>query len=210
MLYFAAAPPPVSYSLQITPLLALQCYSCHGDSGGLSMRSYRELMLGGNLGKVIVVGKPDSSLLVHFIEGRRGAAHRMPLDGKPLAPAQIQLIRRWIAEGAKTDANSVPKRTLLLRAVRFGPKKGVRVFCKPAAPSFLTVTVQDPATHRVLFSETATVKVPKQRGDAGQPGELLTWDVFSGLRWPPSVDVQLTIEYATADSRATQFYARPL
>ena len=60
-------------------------------------------MLGGNLGKVIVPGDPDRSLLIHFLEGRRGENHRMPKDSRPLSPAQIDMIRRWIAEGARND-----------------------------------------------------------------------------------------------------------
>src|SRR5437868_14938771 len=93
-----AAAPPVSYSREIAPVIAMHCSGCHGDSGGLNLRSYRDLMLGGNLGKIIVPGDPERSLIVHFLEGRRGESHRMPKDGRPLTVAQIGTIRRWIEQ----------------------------------------------------------------------------------------------------------------
>ena len=106
MLFWAPPPPPVSYSQQVAPILAMHCNTCHGDAGGLSTRSHAELMAGGNLGIVVVPGNAERSLLVHFIDGRRGEAHRMPLGGRPLSREQIDTIRRWIDEGANKDASS--------------------------------------------------------------------------------------------------------
>ena len=81
----ASAAPPISFSRDVAPILALHCNSCHGDAGGLSTRSYSELMAGGNLGKVVLPDNPAGSLLIQFIEGSRGEAHRMPLGGRPLS-----------------------------------------------------------------------------------------------------------------------------
>src|SRR3954453_18875945 len=103
LLKVCCAGAPVSYSREIAPLLAMHCNGCHGDSGGLSLRTFRELMTGGNLGKVIVPGDPEASLLIHFVDGRRGENHRMPKDGSRLTPDQITLLRRWITEGARED-----------------------------------------------------------------------------------------------------------
>ena len=98
----------VSYSREIAPLLVKHCGACHGDRhsvprGDFSVVTYKDLMLGGGLTRTIVPGDPERSLIVHFIEGRRGEVFRMPLDAPPLTRAQIDLIRRWIAEGAKSD-----------------------------------------------------------------------------------------------------------
>src|SRR4051794_34217687 len=98
MWFAAPAPVPVSFSRDIAPILAMHCNGCHGDSGGMSTRSYAELMAGGNLGKVIVPGDPSRSLVIHFLEGRRGPEHRMPKDCRPLSDAQIELFRRWISD----------------------------------------------------------------------------------------------------------------
>lgn len=98
----------VSYSREIAPLLLKQCGACHGERrsvprGDFSVVTYEDLMQGGGLTQTIVAGDPERSLIVHFIEGRRGEVFRMPLDAPPLTRAQIDLIRRWIAEGAKPD-----------------------------------------------------------------------------------------------------------
>lgn len=94
----------LSYTHDIRPVLRRQCVSCHGQegvsSGGLDLRTYRTLRLGGNIGDDVVAGNPDASVLVQLIEGRRGLEHRMPLHAQPLSGAQILRIRRWIAEGA--------------------------------------------------------------------------------------------------------------
>ena len=98
----------VSYTREISPLLIKNCGGCHGERlsvprGDFSVVTYAALMEGGGLTHTIVPGDPDRSLLVHFIEGRRGENHRMPLDAPPLKQHQIDLIRRWIAEGARSD-----------------------------------------------------------------------------------------------------------
>ncbi len=98
----------VSYSRDIAPLLRKHCGACHGERrsvprGDFSVATYEDLMQGGGLTQTIVPGNPDRSLLVHFVEGRRGEMFRMPLNARRLTRAQIDLIRRWIAEGAKPD-----------------------------------------------------------------------------------------------------------
>ena len=108
MLFAPPPPPPVSFSHEVAPIMAMHCNICHGDAGGLSTRSYVEIMAGGNLGRVIVPGDPDKSLLIHFLDGRRGENRRMPKDEAPLSITQIETIRRWIAEGAKNDDISAP------------------------------------------------------------------------------------------------------
>ena len=35
-------PEPVSFSRDIAPIMAMHCNTCHGESGGISTRSYRE------------------------------------------------------------------------------------------------------------------------------------------------------------------------
>jgi hypothetical protein len=48
--------------------------------------------------------EPDSSYLVHKIQGTQGSVGgsggRMPLGGAALTQAQIDVIRQWIADGA--------------------------------------------------------------------------------------------------------------
>ncbi len=186
-----SALPPASYSRQVAPVLALACNSCHGDAGGLSTRSYAELMKGGELGKVVVPGDPEASLLVHFLEGRRGEEHRMPLGGRPLAAAQLALIRRWIAEGAKEDPDTAERYALRLPPIRSQP---LRIASRVPVPAYLVLAVRD-ARKRVLHTEVASVKLPRERGDAGAPGDWVAWEVRPGHGWPRRVLIEITLSY---------------
>lgn len=52
---------------------------------------------------VIVPGDPEQSLLYLKISGPPPCGNRMPLGGKALSAAQVQMIRSWIAAGANDD-----------------------------------------------------------------------------------------------------------
>jgi cytochrome c len=206
MPWFQPPPAPVSYHQQVAPILALHCHSCHGDAGGLSTRTYAELMRGGDMGSVVKPGDPGGSLLVDFIEGRRGEAHRMPLGGRPLGAGQIAIIRRWIAEGGSEDADTTRKYVTKLPHVRVSGAPVLRVVCKVNVRAYLTLRVSDTGGRRALFTEVASIKSPKERGDAGVPGERIWWDVHPGKKWPRRVVVELTVQYAPEEPRGTELY----
>lgn len=201
-------PPPVSFSQDVAPVLALHCNGCHGDGGGLSTRSYAALMAGGNLGRVVIAGNADGSLLIHFLDGRRGEAHRMPLGGQPFSAARIEMFRRWIDEGAKDDAAPPAGQTLRLPKVPMPRGKALRVSYRVSAACYLTLTVRE--GRRVLFEDVASVKSPAERVDAGEPGQQLFWDVRAAPDWPKAVTIELRIQYAAAPLDDTEFHAQPV
>jgi hypothetical protein len=90
-----------SFSDDVLPIFRQHCVSCHGDSGGLSLESYREIMQGRGSDPVVVPGNPDRSDLVDAVE-----SSRMPkLIGfhKKLSEAELQAIRLWIIQGARDN-----------------------------------------------------------------------------------------------------------
>jgi mono/diheme cytochrome c family protein len=92
----------VDFRRDIEPIFRENCYKCHGAdkaSGQLRLHLKSAGMKGGITGAVIVPGKSKESRLLHRILGEDGEA-RMPMGGEPLQPAQIQLISKWIDEGA--------------------------------------------------------------------------------------------------------------
>ena len=98
-----AAPSTISFRDQVLPVLEQRCQMCHpadGGQSGLALTSYAALNKGGKHGAAVVPGDPDASLLVKQITGAKPA---MPMVGEPLDAGQIELIRRWISEGAKGD-----------------------------------------------------------------------------------------------------------
>ncbi len=103
----AATDGPVDYLKQIKPILAERCFACHGavkQKGKLRLDTAALAIKGGKSGSAIHPGDPGRSLLLQRVTAA-DEADRMPLDGKPLTPAQIAILQRWIAEGAKAPAN---------------------------------------------------------------------------------------------------------
>ncbi len=96
---------PVSYARQIRPILELKCYECHDEQereSGLVVTSLAGLLAGGDAaGPAIVPGRPDDSPIIGYLTG--ALRPRMPRNYRPLPDEQIDLFRRWIAEGAADD-----------------------------------------------------------------------------------------------------------
>jgi len=86
----------ITYS-QIHAVWSAQCMPCHGSnaSGGLNLTSYESLMAS----NTIVAGNPDASRIVLYIEGKMQP--RMPKNRQAMPTKDIQLVRAWIAAGAK-------------------------------------------------------------------------------------------------------------
>ena len=89
------------FEQRIRPLLANKCWECHGEEtqeSGLRLDGRDRMLRGGHSGKpTIVPGKPDSSELMRRV--RSDGEEQMPPD-EPLAAEEVDLLRRWIAEGA--------------------------------------------------------------------------------------------------------------
>jgi hypothetical protein len=96
----------VHFSRDIRPILNQNCMPCHGgvrQKNGVSFL-FREEALGiGKSGKrTIVPGKPDESELIARVTSSDADA-RMPYHASPLSSQQIDLLRRWIRQGAKWE-----------------------------------------------------------------------------------------------------------
>ncbi len=87
------------FEQKVRPLLAENCYSCHGgkkQKGGLRLDSLEAILKGGEAGPVVVPGKPGESLLVEAIHYQ---GLEMPPTGK-LALEKIAVLTRWVSLGA--------------------------------------------------------------------------------------------------------------
>ncbi len=136
MLTPALADDAVSYHRQIVPILKANCVSCHkpGKSkGGLDLTTHAALLKGAKDGAVIKTGEATSSAMIESVSGDEP---EMPKDGEPLTTAEVDVLTRWISQGAKED---VPGET------------GTR---KPAQPP---VYVSLPAVHAMAFSPDGTL-----------------------------------------------------
>ena len=99
----AAAPKLVSFYRQVRPILQRSCSGCHQPAklgSNLLLTTHAGMLKGGDGGPSVIAGKPDVSLLVQMIVGEKP---EMPRQAEPLPASQVEIIKRWIAEGAKDD-----------------------------------------------------------------------------------------------------------
>ena len=112
---------PVSFADDIQPIFSGSCAfsGCHGTSANPASKPMM-LSAGEAYDNIVEVtaaelpsmfritpGSPDESYLIHKIQGTQsdvgGAGARMPRGGSPLSQATIDLIRRWVVEGANRN-----------------------------------------------------------------------------------------------------------
>jgi len=107
-------PTALTFESRIRPLLKTHCFHCHGENpdgklkAKLDVRLRRFLIHGGRSGPAIVPGKRNESLLYQNL-----AKGDMPPEdvSKRPTPQEIELIGRWIDQGALTareEPESVP------------------------------------------------------------------------------------------------------
>lgn len=103
----------VSYYNEIRPLFQAHCQGCHQPAkrGGEFLMTTRDALLqAGESGESAVVpGKPDESYLIEQITPVDGEAS-MPQGKPPLSPKEIDLVRKWIEQGAQDDSPEVATR----------------------------------------------------------------------------------------------------
>ncbi|MBI1247987.1 DUF1553 domain-containing protein [bacterium] len=88
---------------KVLPILKKECFRCHGekDKGGLSLNSRDLAILGGFSGEpAIKPGDPHASEMITRIRSEDDET-RMPPTGKPLLKEKIQILEKWVTNGAK-------------------------------------------------------------------------------------------------------------
>jgi hypothetical protein len=92
---------PLSFEKHVRPILKQHCFLCHGEEsktkGGLDLRTVKMMKNGGESGPAI---KPGD--LAHSRIWERVFADEMPEGPKKVSAGQKEILKQWIAEGAKT------------------------------------------------------------------------------------------------------------
>jgi len=106
----ANAKAPVDFNRDIRPILSDQCYTCHGPDStqrksGLRLDLEVEALGEFKPGKrAFAAGDVGASLAIARVESADPDEVMPPPDsGKSLSAAQRELLRRWVAEGAKWE-----------------------------------------------------------------------------------------------------------
>jgi hypothetical protein len=104
-----ACAEPLRFNRDVLPILVDKCFHCHGPDSArrkadLRLDREEDAKRKRDGGTAIVPGKPDESELARRIRSK-DAEERMPPkgSGRELSVAQIETLRRWVAEGAKWE-----------------------------------------------------------------------------------------------------------
>jgi hypothetical protein len=99
---------PIDFNRDIRPILSDTCFACHGPDPTQRKAGLRFDTREGAFGKagVIVPGDSLNSRLIKRVSAAEPEMRMPPLDsGQTLNARQIELLRRWIDEGAKWDTH---------------------------------------------------------------------------------------------------------
>ena len=91
------------FEKEIRPVLADHCYKCHGEKkqkSGLRLDSREFILKGGEVGPVVVPGKPEISRLILSINHAKGPdIYAMPGEDEKLPPKAIAALTEWVRQG---------------------------------------------------------------------------------------------------------------
>ncbi|MDG1894341.1 MAG: PSD1 and planctomycete cytochrome C domain-containing protein [Fuerstiella sp.] len=94
----------IDFARQVQPILAKHCYACHGPDeaeGGLQFTSKEAAFSKLDSGfHAIVAGKPGESEVFKRLTAE-DEHERMPSEADPLLPEEIEIVRKWIQQGAQ-------------------------------------------------------------------------------------------------------------
>lgn len=188
-----AESPKVDFKRDVQPIFKANCYDCHGSSvqmNGFRLDRRRDAMKGGTLA-MIGPGNSEGSRLYLKLTGSQYGP-QMPPTG-PLKPAQIDIIKAWIDQGAEWpdevsgEAPSRPpdpKAVRLMEALRNGDGRAFQKMLaeNPKAAKLTGAGGSTPLMYAALYGDSAEMRLlldkgadPNARNDAG--ATALMWAV---------------------------------
>jgi hypothetical protein len=98
-------PERIEFNRDVRPILADNCFQCHGPDAGQRKAELRldtkEGLFGGKDTKPVVSGKPDESeLLLRILSDSGTEKMPPPKSGKKLTTRQIGIVKKWVEQGA--------------------------------------------------------------------------------------------------------------
>ncbi|MGB0644959.1 MAG: DUF1549 domain-containing protein, partial [Akkermansiaceae bacterium] len=107
--FLDAAEDTLDFSREIRPILAENCFHCHGPDkksrkGGLRLDTLEGARGGGEFAEAVVPGQPEKSELIARIHSDDLDELMPPPDSKRiLTSKEKELLRKWIVSGAKYE-----------------------------------------------------------------------------------------------------------
>jgi mono/diheme cytochrome c family protein len=97
----------VDFTTQVKPILAQHCVSCHGpikQKAGLRLDAGAFILGGAKKGPILLAKHAADSILIQRVSNTN-PDERMPPEGAALNGTEIDLLRRWIDQGAAIPAD---------------------------------------------------------------------------------------------------------
>ena len=113
LLYFQVPCWAVSFEKDILVIFRAECLSCHNEDdrqGDLDLSTYNAVLDGGASGAVIDPGDPDESLLYQLVAHLNQPS--MPPESPMISLESVELIKKWISEGAAKTPSAEPKQVV--------------------------------------------------------------------------------------------------
>ncbi len=93
--------PAVDFNRDVRPILSNNCFQCHGPDEKVRKGKLRLDTRDGILEKAVTPGKPDASSLIARVVTKEADEVMPPArTGKTLTPREIDILTRWVKEGA--------------------------------------------------------------------------------------------------------------
>ncbi len=106
----------VSFARDVQPILVKYCVGCHNDRehpGEVQLNRWSSVLNGGESGAIVVAGDVEQSLMLQLM--RSVKEPKMPPIEEPQPDqAEIELIARWIEQGAKGSDERIPLKDRLI------------------------------------------------------------------------------------------------
>jgi len=170
-----ASSAPVDFGREVKPILAERCIGCHGPDkaeGGLNLTDRKTVVAELDSGATAAVaGRPDKSEILRRVTSE-DPSERMPPEGKPLKPAEVALLRRWINEGAEFQSHWA------YRPLAGGPAPAVKQ----------KAFVRSPIDAYILARLEARGIAPSPEAEPSVLAKRLHFDLLGLLPTPAEVD----------------------
>jgi cytochrome c553 len=100
------------FEKEVRPILADHCYKCHGEKkqkSGLRLDSRELVLKGGELGPIVVPGKPETSRLILSVNHVKAPdVYAMPGEDEKLPPKAIAALTEWVRQGLPWPEEAKP------------------------------------------------------------------------------------------------------
>ncbi len=180
----------VEFVRDVAPILQRRCLECHGQEeqeGDLRLDRREALFHEYKDEWVVVPGEPDTSELVYRITLPLDDPDIMPADGTRLSAAEVDTLKRWIAEGAAWPEEGD---SWFVEASKAGVPQAILVPALSEEESAAEALAMKALVERGILvqrvaadTQALDVNMSLQRGEVGDEDVALLPDMAKTLVW---------------------------